>query len=715
MFSKNISIAALLKSAISLLCLWVLTLSTLLHAGVMSKEDMIKAFPSPYVVGDKDPDLPIWPIYQQISTDTPLVAYAFESIDLAAVPGFAGIPYNLLVAIDPNGTFIDVRVLSHHEPVFLEGLGEKPLIDFAKQYTGISLMQNVKIDAKSAKATGNTANAYIDGVTKATASVRIFNQSVLAASLKVAREKLGFAKGRDPDLIARLDMEKFESMSWDQLLEEGLIERFHFTNADIEKQFIDSAGEGLDEEALESPQETFIELYVANLTVPSVGRNLLLPKSWEYLNESINTHDQVVLVLGQGRYSFVGEDFVRGKIPERLSLHQAELPIEIRDFDLSDRLDLFELEYQLKLPEALQEYEWKAFHVLAQSGLDPAYPAEFELHVNRQKGMLFPENINRTLDVKTVMPDDYYIEAESDNKTWHSLWAGRTTDIVILLIGLTILTVVLIRYSLLTKGQQHLKWFRPLYMVYTLVFIGWYAQGQLSIVNITGILQAWLAGRSLEFFLYDPMTVILWAYIGLTFFFWGRGTFCGWLCPFGALQELIGKVMAFAKLPQLKISAKLDARLKWLKYVVLLFILVVAVVSVPLTGTVVEIEPFKTSITLIFDRSWPFVLWAVVLLALSLFVYKGYCRYICPLGAGMAVFGKLRFYKWLPRREECGSPCQLCNKKCEYQAIEPSGKIDYDECFQCLDCVVIYDDDKQCVPLIVEKRGGRKLKVKQVG
>lgn len=714
MLSKKNSFAAIFKSAISLLCLWVLMLSTALHAGVMSKEDMIKAFPSPYIVGDKDPDLPIWPLYQQISTETPLVAYAFESIDLAAVPGFAGIPYNLLVAIDPNGTFIDVRVLSHHEPVFLEGLGEKPLIDFAKQYKGISLLQNIKINAKPAKGTANTANAYIDGVTKATASVRIFNQSLLASSLKVAREKLGFAKGRDPDLIARLDMEKFGPMTWDELVEEGLIQRFQFTNAEVEKEFAGTAGEGLDEEALESPQDTFIELYVANLTVPAVGRNLMLPQAWEYLNESISQHDQVILFLGQGRYSFVGEDFVRGKIPERLSLQQAELPIEIRDFDLSDRLDLFDLQYQLKLPEALQEYEWKAFHVLAQSGLDPAYPAEFELHVNRQKGILFPENINKSFDVKTTMPDDYYIEAESDNKTWHSLWADRTTDIIILLLGLTVLTVVLIRYRLLTKGQQHLKWFRPLYLLYTLVFIGWYAQGQLSIVNITGILQAWLAGRSLEFFFYDPMTVIIWAYVGITFFFWGRGTFCGWLCPFGALQELIGKVMAFAKLPQLKISAKLDARLKWLKYLVLLFILVVAVVSVPLTGSVVEIEPFKTSITLIFDRSWPFVLWAVLLLALSLFVYKGYCRYICPLGAAMAVLGKLRFYKWLPRREECGSPCQLCNKKCEYQAIEASGKIDYNECFQCLDCVVIYDDDKQCVPLIVEKRGGRKLKVKQV-
>ena len=477
--------------------------------------------------------------------------------------------------------------------------------------------------------------------------------------------------------------------------------------------FVGTIGEGQDEEGLAAPEEEFIELFIANLSVPMVGRNLLLPEAWAYLQESTAQNDQVILVVGNGRFSFVGEDFVRGKVPERISLHQSELPVEIRDFDLSDRLDLFELDYQIKLPEPLEDHEWKAFHIIGQAGLDPAYPYEFKLHVPRQKGWLYPETVVKDLDLKTELSADYYVAAESDNKTWHSLWAGRTTDIAILLVGLSVLTIVLIRYQLLTKSQQHLRWFRPLYLLYTLVFIGWYAQGQLSIVNITGVLQAWLAGRSLEFFLYDPMTVIIWAYIGLTFFVWGRGTFCGWLCPFGALQELIGKLLAFLKLPQLKVSDQLDARLKWIKYLVLIGILAVAVVSVPLTGSVVEIEPFKTSITLIFDRSWPFVLWAVVLLSLSLFVYKGYCRYICPLGAGMAIFGKLRIYNWLPRRDECGSPCQLCNKRCEYQSIERSGKIDYNECFQCLDCVVIYDDDKQCVPLVVAKRG-RKLKVKQV-
>ena len=703
-----------LKTLMTLLGFAFLIFCNLAQAGVMDKAAMEKAFPSPYVVGDKDEALPIWPLYQQISTDTPLVGYAFESIDLAAIPGFAGIPFNLLVAIDPDGRFIDVSVLSHHEPVFLEGLGEKPLIDFSKQYKGVSLMQNIKIDAKPGLGgANNSANVYIDGVTKATASVRIFNQSLLASSLKVAREKLGYAKGRDPDLIARIKPDLFESMSWQELLDEGLIVKYAFSNKEVEARFVGTIGEGEDPEGLEAPDETFVEIYAANLTIPTVGRNLLLPTAWDYVKENVANNDQLLLILSQGRYSFTGENFVRGKVPERISLHQAELPIEMRDFDLDDRLNLFDLEYKLNLPEELEGYEWKLFHVIGQAGLDPAYPAEFKLNVVRQKGWLYPESVTEGLDFKLPIPEQYILAAESDNKTWHSLWAGRKTDIIILLTGLLILTVVLVKHRILTGSKHRLRWFRPLYLLFTLVFIGWYAQGQLSIVNITGVLQALVAGRSLEFFLYDPMTVLLWAYIGITFFVWGRGTFCGWLCPFGALQELIGKLLAFLKLPQIKVSPLLDSRLKWIKYIVLAGILVVAVVSIPLTGSVVEIEPFKTSITLIFDRSWPFVLWALVLLVLSLFVYKGYCRYICPLGAGLAIFGKLRIFNWLPRRNECGQPCQLCKHRCEYQSIEQTGKIDYDECFQCLDCVEIYESDDLCVPLIVEKRKGRKLKTRQ--
>ena len=117
-----------------------------------------------------------------------------------------------------------------------------------------------------------------------------------------------------------------------------------------------------------------------------------------------------------------------------------------------------------------------------------------------------------------------------------------------------------------------------------------------------------------------------------------------------------------------------------------------------------EVEPFKTAISAYFVRDWPFVLWAVACLVLSLVVYRGYCRYICPLGAALASVNVLQRWGWIARRPECGSPCQTCRHRCEYQAIDPKGQVDYAECFQCLDCVSIYQDDQQCLPLIQERK-----------
>ena len=103
-------------------------------------------------------------------------------------------------------------------------------------------------------------------------------------------------------------------------------------------------------------------------------------------------------------------------------------------------------------------------------------------------------------------------------------------------------------------------------------------------------------------------------------------------------------------------------------------------------------------------RSWPFVAWAVGLLLLSTVVFKGFCRYLCPLGAGLAVLGKLRRLDWIARRAECGTPCQTCRHRCDYEAIEPDGRVIYEDCFQCLDCVAIHDSDERCAPLIQGKR-----------
>lgn len=676
--------------------LWLLLGLYCVQAGTLDRAAMERAFPPPFIVGDKDRDLPVWPIFKQAATSTPIVAYAFESLDLVAIPGFSGTPFNLLVALDTDGKFMDVKVLSQHEPVFLEGLGEKPLFKFVEQYSQLSVKQSIKIGSNQSGADKATsANVYIDGVAKATASVRILNQSLLAASLKVARAKMGYGAGKDPELIARIRPGVFNPMDWGGLLQAGLLTRHVFRNDDVEKAFQGTAGEGLDPEALAVPDQSLQELYVAYLDVPSVGRNLLEPADWEYLQKRLDPGDHALLVVGTGRYPVLGDNFMRGTVPDRLTLAQQGLPLEMRDMDLDARL---------LLPERLAGAQVSVFRVIAPAGLDPAEPLDFALWVTRSKGQIYPEVVRKPMAFRAQLPGRYVEAAATDAKTWRSSWIERWPELGVLLLGLGVLAWALRKPEWLGASQRRLGTFRTGYLLFTLCFIGWYAQGQLSVVNFVAFIQAMLARQSLVFFLYDPMTVLLWAFTAVTFFVWGRGTFCGWLCPFGALQELVSKLSQRLGIRPVRVSAQLDARLKWVKYFILGGILLSACVSVAWSDRLVEVEPFKTSITLNFVRAWPYVVWALCTVGLSAFVYKGYCRYLCPLGAGMSVLGRLRQFDWIKRRTECGQPCQRCRSDCTYQAINKAGKVDYGECFQCMDCVVVYESKELCVPVFNRNR-----------
>jgi polyferredoxin len=207
------------------------------------------------------------------------------------------------------------------------------------------------------------------------------------------------------------------------------------------------------------------------------------------------------------------------------------------------------------------------------------------------------------------------------------------------------------------------------------------------------------------------MTVALWAFVLVSLFIWGRGTFCGWLCPFGALQEFAGLAGRAVRLPQVAVRRLLDARLKRVKYGVLAAILLAAVWAPAQADRLAELEPFKTAITLNFVRAWPFVAYAAGLLLVAMVVDKAFCRYLCPLGAVLALLGRVRLLDWIPRRTECGTPCQTCRHRCGYNAIVPSGKVDYEECFQCMECVVIHASDEQCAPRIWERKRRRSIPI----
>jgi len=224
------------------------------------------------------------------------------------------------------------------------------------------------------------------------------------------------------------------------------------------------------------------------------------------------------------------------------------------------------------------------------------------------------------------------------------------------------------------------------------------------VINVLTFSNAILTEFRWDFFLLEPLMFILWGYVAVAMLFWGRGVFCGWLCPFGALQELTNRLAQWARVPQWRLPFGLHERLWPIKYIVFLSMFAIFLGDQSLALTSAEVEPFKTAIILIFDREWQFVLYAVALLAAGLFVKRAFCRYLCPLGAALAIPARLRMFEWLKRRWQCGTPCQQCALSCPVQAIHPEGRINPNECIHCLKCQVNYHDDRLCPPMIERRK-----------
>jgi NosR/NirI family transcriptional regulator, nitrous oxide reductase regulator len=683
------------------LAIVILLLALPAAAGQLDRAMLEKHFPPPLVVGEKDDKLPIWPILKQQAGAYEVFAYAFESVDLAPIPGFGGTPPDLLIALAPDGTFRDVKVIAHHEPVFLEGLGSEPLFAFVEQYAGLSARQAIRVGRPNARAAGAAPRTTVDGIAMATASTRVINQSILASALAVARSKLGFGAGTVGLRVeARPDL--YEAIALPDLLARGWVRRLTVTNAAAAAAF---NGTGVGDRGEGPPDTVLTDLYVACLDVPSIGRNLLGQTRYEALMRELGPGGHAVMALSAGPPDVadnpIGDRFVLGAVPDRLAVSQGGLIVNARDMAVERR--------DAGLAEGLPPGPWTILRIDEAAGFDPSAPWVLTETIVRERGQILSEKIARTFSVETALPADLFTRIRPEERpSWIDPWRARAPELGLIGLMLAVLVPVLARPRGLVADARRFAIFRLGFLALTLGFVGWYAQAQLSIVTLVGLVRAATVTHDLAFLLYDPPSLLLWVFALGALVVWGRGTFCGWLCPFGALQECVALLAGPLRIRPAAVPPGLDRALRATKYVVLVAILGAAAVGSTLADALAELEPFKTAITLFFVRAWPFVVYAAGLLVLNLFVYKGFCRYLCPLGAGLALLGRMRILEWIPRRVECGSPCQLCKVRCRYGAIAPSGRIDYAECFQCMDCVTIIQDPGLCVPQVLSRKRGHR-------
>ncbi|HRP27409.1 MAG TPA: 4Fe-4S binding protein [Burkholderiaceae bacterium] len=677
--------------------------------------------------------------------ESPVVAPAYRGDELLGnvflnsqfvdATGYSGKPIHVLVGLDPQGKIVGARLVAHSEPIVLIGIPEVKVVNYLKSFIGYNPLQ---------ASTSNEKPPQPDIVSGATVTVLVIGDSVVRSAVRVGRALAAGGGAAASAAPARVVDDKAGTVSdWAALLASGAVRHLRLTVGEVNKAFAASGNA----EAAKRPEPgaddaTFIDLYVALVSQPAIGRSLLGDAEFESVAKMLAPGQHAVLVAGDGAYSFKGSGYVRGGIFDRIELIQGAETIRFRDKQ-------HRRAGTLRAAGAPSLKEVDVFAIPPGVEFDPAAPWRLQLLVQRATGALdkafvtfelpyrLPEQYTKVEAPKaqpvqsapaapvaapaapvppvvpsaaaaageaapTMIPGDE-VKHESGPPLWERLWRSKVASIAMLAAMLGALTLIFFFQDLLVTREKLFDRIRLGYLVVTLLWLGWFAHAQLSVVNILTFANSLRTGFNWSLFLVDPLIFILWCSVAAALLFWGRGPFCGWLCPFGALQELTNRIAKKLHVPQVKIPWRVHERLVPFKYIIFLGLFGVSLGSLALAEQLSEIEPFKTAIILHFVREWWFVAFAAALLAAGLFIERFFCRYLCPLGAGLAIPGRMRMFDWLKRYRECGNPCQRCARECPVDAIHPEGHINPNECISCLHCQVLYHHDYKC-PVRVQRR-----------
>ncbi|MEF9971180.1 MAG: 4Fe-4S binding protein [Clostridia bacterium] len=223
-----------------------------------------------------------------------------------------------------------------------------------------------------------------------------------------------------------------------------------------------------------------------------------------------------------------------------------------------------------------------------------------------------------------------------------------------------------------------------------------------------GSLQAVIGSSKFQFSYYIVGIMIL---FGVLF---GR-LVCGFLCPFGWFQELLHKI------PTKKFSTKKLHLLTYLKYVILgLFVIVLPMTLMNEVGMgdpwfckwlcpagilegAIPLALFDSGIRAALGAlfAWKSCL-LLGIVTLSLFFYRPFCKWLCPLGAFYALFNKLSFYRFHIDKEKCTS-CGACARACKMDVVvykTPNSP----ECIRCGDCISSCPKGAICKSINIKKK-----------
>lgn len=599
------------------------------------------------------------------------LGYVFLTSDFPPeVVGYSG-PIRAVVGMSPDGHLTGVRVTEYHE----SRMNQKG--DFLRQTPGFQ-------EQYGGKYIGDAFRVYEDiaGISRVSISVRALSRGVRDSARRVAAT---YSRAVPEEHGVPAPAENITSMPWFEMRRVGVTQRMTVNAEDqdeiglsvihLESEelalYLVGALNGYITSAVERRGATGSDLILYVVDGPGGGR-LPVQQGWTVVQngQTIAIPVDNVVMLGSpwegllsGEVSMVGVFILGDEV-------DVEQPMTFV-FDRGEEIGRFEVEYTsqaaLRRAATLVAERAAAAASAAEAGAASSTPtatAETDVPLAAPAAPAAAEFATDFAADDQLGALDF-TEADEDSAVDRLLastsWAR---------VGWMVLVLALASAAFFTKIPA-LRWIS---LGATFVVLGFVDGGFLSISHITGLI--WVGPSAI---MDDLPLLIMVAFTLVTLLLFGR-IFCGFLCPFGALQDFIDRLVPARFKRELPREVHRGA-LK-VKYGILALILLPA-----LAGSEASIyqyfEPFGT----VFFLSTNVLLWTIAgsILLASVVVPRFYCRYACPLGASLAVASLLTL-KRIPRVEQC-SYCKVCEKRCPTGAIR-GPEIDFKECVRCNVCEV---------------------------
>lgn len=621
--------------------------------------------------------------YRGTGSTHELIGYVFLSTDIVDIPAYSGKPVVTLIGMDAKGIIRGARILRHSEPILLVGIPEAELTKFVMQFVGRFAGDKVEIG----KAREKEGYIGVDAISGATVTVIAQNQVMMRSAYEVAKQ-VGIIQAQ-PRAQASFTQAQ-APLDWGSLVKEGSIGRLTVQARDL---------------GLPPSDEPYIDMYFGYLNEPNIGRGVLGERGWMRLMADLKPNEHAIFVVANGTGSFKGSGFVRGGIYDRIQIAQELDTFTFRDTDYQN---LYRIEAQ-----GAPTFRESGIFIVRNAAFSAAYPWSMVFlanKVDRATGTKSFVNFDREYWLPARYLEGGRPEVTKPEAAWLAVWKARKVEIAFFVVLLAAASIVYaLRDTLVRRSTRKDKpWVStPKYIIWatSIGFVGFYAMCQPSITQVLTWFHSIVFQWRWDLFLSDPLLFIFWWFLIGSIFFWGRGLFCGWLCPYGSLTEIIYKLTRATLLKrfQFQLSQRTHDKLKWTKYAVFAVLLITSFWSMGTAEQLAEVEPFKTAFLVgVWNRTWPFATYFFVLLVLAMFTERPFCKYLCPLGAALAMPTTFRWFG-LKRKAECKT-CHACQAGCGPQAIADDGSIDQRECLLCLDCQILYYDTHACPPLVQERK-----------